>query len=84
MDNVFLIGFKLMFGVMAAIAVMLMIVGIAASIFGDRDKTDSPDKRSNMRLLIDHETGLQYLGAPGGGITPRLDRDGKHMREDKQ
>jgi len=37
-----------------------------------------------MRLHTDHLTGLQYLSAPGGGITPRLDRDGRHMRAEEE
>jgi hypothetical protein len=45
-----------------------------------RDDTDPPGGRSNLRPLTDHKTGLQYLATVGGGITPRLDLDGKHMR----
>lgn len=45
--------------------------------------TDSTDKdvwtRSGMKLFTDYETGLQYLGGPGGGLYPRLDGDGVQM-----
>lgn len=46
------------------------------------DSTDDHNTgtRSGMRVLIDHGTGLQYLNTWGGGLTPRLDVDGKHMR----
>ena len=33
------------------------------------------------RVIVDHETGCQYIGRTGGGITPRLDADGKHICE---
>lgn len=42
-----------------------------------KDATDPPHGRSGMRLHTDHETGCQYLSR--GGLTPRLDRDGKHI-----
>lgn len=41
------------------------------------DETDSPDKRSGVRLITDYGTGCQYLQR--GGITPRLDADGNHI-----
>lgn len=46
------------------------------------DDTDDVDKRirSGVKPITDHKTGLQYLKTPFGGITPRLDADGKHMR----
>lgn len=47
-------------------------------------KTDDTDKsffkRSGVHLYTDYKTGLQYLGDVKGGITPRLDAKGKHMR----
>lgn len=57
---------------------MLLMVGI--NTWRGRDDTDGPKERSNMRLHTDHKTGLQYLSAPGGGLTPRLAVDGKQMR----
>lgn len=50
---------------------------------GGRDDTDEVSKRgrrSGMILYTDYLTGLQYLGNPLGGITPRLDAEGNHMR----
>ena len=43
-----------------------------------KDDTDSPDGRNGMVLLTDHLTGCQYLRA-GGGVTPRMDRNGKQI-----
>jgi hypothetical protein len=45
----------------------------------DRDVTDPPRGRSGLSLRIDHETGCQYLTAPLGAITPRLNGQGQHM-----
>ena len=45
-----------------------------------RDSTDTGEwftDRSQMRLHTDELTGCQYLSIRGGGITPRLGRDGK-------
>ena len=46
-----------------------------------KDDTDPPGwtgfYRSGMRVLTDAQTGCQYLQA--GGLTPRLDADGRHM-----
>ena len=46
--------------------------------------TDTTDQdfwhRSGMAVYTDNATGLQYLASPYGGMTPRLDRDGKQMR----
>lgn len=50
-----------------------------------KDDTD-PEKgsRSNLMVFTDHKTGLQYLSStPLGGLTPRLDEDGYHMRKEK-
>lgn len=30
-------------------------------------------------IVTDKETGCDYLRAPSGGITPRLDANGKHV-----
>lgn len=44
-----------------------------------RDDTDPPRGRSGLRLFTDNMTGCQYLGNPFGGITPRVDREGRHI-----
>ena len=45
------------------------------------DSTDNRDTgvRSDMTVLTDHGTGCQYLTTGRGGLTPRLDSDGKPM-----
>lgn len=43
------------------------------------DDTDAPGRRSGMRLSTDYRTGCQYLASPWGGITPRMDRNGKQI-----
>lgn len=68
------------FGVFVGCVLVLLL----SSSGSRRDSTDGPDSRSGMRLHTDHLTGLQYLSAPGGGITPRLDRDGRHMRAEEE
>lgn len=42
------------------------------------DETDNKltGDRSNLRILIDHGTGCQYLTSPRGGLAPRLDAGG--------
>lgn len=43
-----------------------------------RDATDGA-QRSGVALRTDAATGCDYLLSPWGGITPRLDRAGKHI-----
>jgi len=66
---------------MSIVGWLLMIAGfVIVSIFSPRDDTDSRSERSDMRLYTDHGTGCQYVkGGMFGGITPRLDKDGKPM-----
>lgn len=66
----------------AGIAILGVI--ILAAVVQNRGPLDDTDnkltgERSNMRILIDHGTGCQYLQTAGGGITPRLDAKGAHM-----
>lgn len=41
-----------------------------------RDETDGKE-RSGMAILTDHGTGVQYLTTPHGGLTVRVDKDGR-------
>lgn len=43
------------------------------------DSTDRPPVRSGMGLHIDSLTGCHYLSRWLGGITPRLDNEGRHI-----
>lgn len=58
--------------------VFVIVVGLAWPS-SPKDNTDPFDGRSDMRLHTDCLTGLQYLSARRGGITPRLDADGNHI-----
>ena len=51
---------------------------ISNTIALKNDATDGK-KRSGMVLRIDHGTGCHYLESIMGGITPRLDTDGKQI-----
>lgn len=64
------------------VVALLLFVVVYGRMFGqDYDATDNADSRvrSGMALYTDHGTGCEYLGNPRGGITPRLDVDGRHM-----
>lgn len=43
------------------------------------DDTDGPDEISHMQPHVDALTGCQYLSVAGGGITPRMDNQGKQI-----
>lgn len=45
-----------------------------------RDDTDG-ESRSGLIPRTDARTGCQYLESKGGGLTPRLDGNGKHVCE---
>lgn len=70
---------------MAVGAIMVFAIEVAAKNRGPLDDTDdhATGARSNMRALIDHRTGCQYLLSDGGGLTPRLDAAGRQMCEQK-
>lgn len=63
-------------------AVLFACAAVAAyDFFRPRDDTDPPDGHSGMTFYVDHRTQCQYLGNPRGGITPRVDAQGRHMCE---
>lgn len=55
--------------------VIWALFGLSGSVRG-RDDTDPPGGRSGLALYTDYGTGVQYVGSPRGGLTPRLDADG--------
>jgi len=69
---------------------MILIVAwlIAYSLgFGFRDDTDSKAtrKRSGLSLYVDYGTGVQYVRAGlFGGLSVRVDKDGKPMTVEAQ
>lgn len=69
---------------MVAIVVWLVAwigVPIIKIIFStDVDDTDIDAwNRSGMRVYTDAKTGVQYLGTERGGLTVRVDKDGKPL-----
>lgn len=63
------------------VTVLLSGVNYVLGTYTDigRDDSDPPSGRSDMKILTDHKTGCQYLMAAHGGLTPRLDENGKQM-----
>lgn len=56
------------------------ILGVNLSPVG-RDDSDPGEwgRRSGISVRTDHLTGCQYLESWGGGLTPRVDREGRHL-----
>jgi len=65
--------------VIGLIATFVLIAAFSASQPLDDTDNKLTGARSDMRILIDHGTGCQYLRSSGGGLTPRLDAAGKPM-----
>ena len=66
---------------MKKISIIIGIILLASIHMSPINDTDiNRWNRSGMQLYTDSLTGCQYLEAGMiGGITPRLDRDGKHI-----
>lgn len=58
--------------------VLFFSLVISAILKDDSDKNFFT--RSGMSVYTDYKTGLQYLGGSKGGIIPRLDENGKHIK----
>lgn len=76
-------GSQITLGILDRIAAVILL-GITIAVllnwagwWSDVDDTDK-DKwtRSNIELITDYGTGVQYL-YKGGALIPRLDKDGK-------
>lgn len=82
-SNWWLAGFNFAGGAAATVCAVLLCFSLFIYLFGnnEKDATDPPNGQSNLGLLIDHETGCHYLRANGGGITPRMNANGKHICE---
>lgn len=69
------------------IAILLWLtITLLYNAFAPHDSTDPKGGgRSGLGLKIDHGTGCHYLTAAWGGVTPRLDAQGKQIcrEEDK-
>lgn len=67
------------FLILAAIVFTVMFGTRYMISMPERNDTDPPDGYSGISVLIDNKTGCQYLASARGGMTPRLDKKGKHM-----
>ena len=65
--------------VLIAVLVVLLISAIQAIFKIGKDDSDSSEKRSNMSVRTDHKTGCQYLEGSKGDLTPRMQKDGRHL-----
>ena len=61
------------------VIVWMFSLGLAALPFGRDDSDGAWPNRSGLKPKTDALTGCQYLQSPGGGITPRLDANGRHI-----
>ena len=63
------------------VSVFIVLVGVLSATPIGRDDTDpgSWGARSSLAPRTDSLTGCQYLETSRGGLTPRRDRDGKHV-----
>ena len=65
--------------------VVWLVVGVGVPIIKNIfsigvDDTDADAwNRSGMKIYTDHKTGVQYLGTVRGGLTVRVDKDGKPL-----
>lgn len=77
--------------VLLAVIMILMLVGCGESTETVDNNTSQYEDRElvrdtgmfeiiyidgNVRILVDHETGVQYVLTKPGGITPRINNDG--------
>lgn len=75
-----------LFGIITGVTISIMfavymIAGINTGL--KRDTTDDPTgQRSGLTVYTDHETKLQYLSTVMGGLTPRIDKHGRHMQKE--
>lgn len=74
--------FKIDLGSVIIIFMMIFLI-VNFFLLKDKDSTDSEKGRSGLILHIDNLTGCHYLSVPFSGITPRLDKDGKHICDKK-
>ena len=59
---------------------ILMVLSLVSLVgCGVRDDTDPPNGISGLNVFTDHLTGCQYLKAGLGGLTPRMDQNGKQI-----
>lgn len=70
-------------GNLAIVGAVLIGVALLSALPFLKDDFDPTNGRSGLKIYTDHRTGCQYIGAGSGGLTPRLDANGKHICEGK-
>ena len=70
--------------IVGAIVFAYLLISILSSPYGvlnafKRDDTDGK-QRSGLIVYVDHKTGVQYVSNQMGGLTVRVDENGKPMR----
>jgi hypothetical protein len=73
------------FNLIYAIVAAFLFITIFTSPYGvfkafKRDDTDGK-KKSGLVIYTDYKTGVQYVGNQLGGLTVRVDENGKPMTE---
>ena len=71
------------FTLISAIVASYLLITIFTNPYGvfkafDRDDTDGK-QRSGLVIYTDYKTGVQYVGNQLGGLTVRVDKNGKPM-----
>lgn len=72
------------FELIMAILAAYLLISIATNPYGalnafKRDDTDGKE-RSGLVIYTDHKTGVQYVGNALGGLTVRVDENGKPLK----
>lgn len=65
--------------ILAIVFLVSLLLGEWLDQYAPYDSTDNPPNRSGMEIHVDHLTGCEYLEGGLGGLTPRLNRNGKPM-----
>ena len=65
--------------VLIAVLVVITISAIYSLLKLGKDDSDSSEIRSNMSVRTDYKTGCQYLESSKGDLTPRIQKDGRHL-----
>lgn len=69
---------NIVFGVIFATVLLGCLASGYNPIFSKKDDTDG-DKRSGLIVYTDYGTGVQYVANIQGGMSVRVDKDGKPM-----
>lgn len=71
------------FGIFLGLALTAFVASGQNSFFSKKDATDG-EKRSGLVIYTDYGTGVQYVANLMGGMSVRVDADGKPMLIQKE